>query len=299
MTSRTIADYLKYANLQTAAEAFIRDPDTGFLHAAGQDLANALVEGNKHTSKFTKTQADAFAVHWEVIDQRANTSTGFSGTLFKCKLTDPSQGLVEGQLGISFRSNEFIDDAVRDNLATNTYELKNTGFAWGQMSDMEAWYAELQADSTKIGGKAFSVTGYSLATAFNLMHQGVAQQVVTFNGAGVGKVKQGNLLDALTYFTALRNDPSLVEARLTDSGLTDKYRSIRSHLADKTWTIDQAKLLIFNAYPAGQMSARAQDIFAALDEIDTMIKERARVPRFMQAVPVAMRLRRQDYGTPV
>ena len=39
-----------------------------------------------------------------------------------------------------------------------------------------------------------SVTGYCLgghlATAFNLLHPGAAQQVVTFNGAGVGEVNE-------------------------------------------------------------------------------------------------------------
>ena len=59
---------------------------------------------------------------------------------------------------MSFRSTEFIDDAARDNQATNTFEIKDTGFAWGQIADMEAWYAELKADETKLGNNAFSVT---------------------------------------------------------------------------------------------------------------------------------------------
>ena len=34
----TISDYLKYANLQMAAEAFLRDPDTGSENYSGTKL---------------------------------------------------------------------------------------------------------------------------------------------------------------------------------------------------------------------------------------------------------------------
>jgi hypothetical protein len=49
----TIAEYLKYANLQMAAEAFLNDPDTGAKRYSGTALVDALVVGNKHASKFT------------------------------------------------------------------------------------------------------------------------------------------------------------------------------------------------------------------------------------------------------
>ncbi|MBW8832783.1 MAG: hypothetical protein JF606_25975, partial [Burkholderiales bacterium] len=42
-----------------------------------------------------------------------------------------------------FRSTEFIDDAARDSQATDAMELAKFGFAFGQIRDMEAWYAEL------------------------------------------------------------------------------------------------------------------------------------------------------------
>jgi len=45
---------------------------------------------------------------------------------------------------MSLRSTEFIDDAVRDNMATNALEIRNTGFAWGQLSDLQKWYGELK-----------------------------------------------------------------------------------------------------------------------------------------------------------
>lgn len=37
-----IADYLKYANLQMAAEAFLNDPDTGDKNYSGTALRDAL-----------------------------------------------------------------------------------------------------------------------------------------------------------------------------------------------------------------------------------------------------------------
>ena len=110
MTTPTIADTLKYANLQMAAEAFIRDPVTYVLSGSGTDLIDALKSGNNHASRFTETQAEAFAdpvTGWTVLDQCINTPSGFSCTLFKNNQTD--------ECVISFRSTEFIDDAVNDN----------------------------------------------------------------------------------------------------------------------------------------------------------------------------------------
>ena len=53
MNTPTVTDYLKFANLQMAAEAFIRDEKTKQLASDGELLINALVEGNKHASRFT------------------------------------------------------------------------------------------------------------------------------------------------------------------------------------------------------------------------------------------------------
>jgi hypothetical protein len=126
MTTPTISDYLKYANLQMAAEAFLVDKKEEPL--PDNLLKAALIEGNNHASRFTPTQAADFATHWKVLAQQPNTSTGFSGTLFECIKDDPVTGAKAGELVISFRSTEFIDDAARDNEATNK-EIKDFGFA--------------------------------------------------------------------------------------------------------------------------------------------------------------------------
>ena len=191
------AEYLEYANLQMAAEAFIRNETTGELATTADAIVVALIAGNKRSLKFTRPQAESFADRvkgWTVLDQKANTNTGFSGTLFKNNQT--------GELVLSFRSTEFIDDHARDNKATNDLEIDGTGFALGQIADMEAWYGQLRDAGELPAGAHFSVTGYSLgghlATAFNLLRReegsiGNVDQVVTFNGAGVGKIGNGSL----------------------------------------------------------------------------------------------------------
>jgi hypothetical protein len=82
MSTPTVSDYLKYANLQMAAEAFLvyeSGDDKGKVKA---DIKAALIDGNGHASRFTESEATNFTDQWEVVDQRANTKTGFSGTLF-------------------------------------------------------------------------------------------------------------------------------------------------------------------------------------------------------------------------
>jgi hypothetical protein len=171
------SDYLKYANLQMAAEAFLK---VGNVESYSDDaLVKALVLGNKHNSKFTELQAGDFAAHWKALDQEANTAAGFSGTLFVCILDDPLTGAKTGERVISLRSTEFVDDAARDNEATNTLEVKEFGFAFGQINDMEAWFEKLKGDPAMLPpDQQISVTGYSLgghlATAFNILHGGAA-----------------------------------------------------------------------------------------------------------------------------
>ncbi|SDP94092.1 hypothetical protein SAMN04489708_1587 [Paracidovorax cattleyae] len=55
------------------------------------------------------------------------------------------RGIVKGELVLSFRSTEFADDAARDNQATNTLEIKEKGWAFGQIADMEAWFQTLRS----------------------------------------------------------------------------------------------------------------------------------------------------------
>ncbi|MDO9003436.1 MAG: hypothetical protein Q7V20_08305 [Aquabacterium sp.] len=161
--SPQVNDYLQYANLQMAAEAFLRNGDTKYYQ--GEALGAALVLGNNHASRFIRAQVNEFSSKWDVIEQIENTPTGFSGTLFQNKSTH--------EYVISFRSTEFIDDSVRDNRATHIMEVKEYGFALGQIRDMASWYASLKEEGKIPVGQQISVTGYSLgghlATAFNML----------------------------------------------------------------------------------------------------------------------------------
>ena len=174
----------------------------GFIKIVEKDLTT----GNERTSRFTKTQAEEFAQKWEIVSHIANTGTGFSGTLFRARKTDeegkadPETGIKEGDLVISFRSTEFIDDSARDNQATNSMEISDKGWAFGQIADMEKWVQSLKKAEIIGNGKEVSVTGYSLgghlATVFNILYNYEKsdikfKQTFTFNGVGVGLDNNG------------------------------------------------------------------------------------------------------------
>ena len=201
------ATYLKYATLQMAAEALyeFNSRIPGAVISPGATAAytsiprSFLTDGNNRSSRFTTKQADqVIADGWTVLEHKPNTTTGFSGTLFKNTLT--------GELVLSFRSTEFVDDNVRDSKATNELEVQKFGWAFGQLDDMEQWYASLQ--SRGLIDRPVAVTGYSLgahlATAFTLLRQeqGQSSQIAatyTFNGAGVGDLKPGARLTLGDY----------------------------------------------------------------------------------------------------
>jgi hypothetical protein len=202
--TNNITAYLKYANVQMAAEALYgfnpKLSSTNLIPGSTETypVINPadLIEGNNRSSKFTDIQAAEFAQLWEVVEHKSNTSTGFSGTLFKAKsgisqeLKD-KYNITAGELCLSFRSTEFADDAARDNQATNALEIRPFGWAFGQISDMQDWVNTL-LDTSKINFTApLAVTGYSLgghlAGAFNELYPNLATSTYTFNGAGIGK----------------------------------------------------------------------------------------------------------------
>ncbi len=164
-----VSTYLKYANLQMAAESLfgiLPTDSPGTITAPSSMTLPSLGQGNTRASKFSTVAAEQFlADGWKVVEHKSNTVTGFSGTLFRNDgVSDPSRGLISGALVLSFRSTEFIDDAVRDTQATGDLEIKTGGFAIGQIADMENWFKVLNADPTMRQGKNFAVAGYSQRT---------------------------------------------------------------------------------------------------------------------------------------
>ena len=167
------ATILEFARLQLAAEVLYgfkdaipnwevagRSPSIGNLSFENLIEKDKLESGNDHNSKFTPTDAAEFADNWEMVAHIANTATGFSGSLFRAKKDIPGTDIKRGDLTISFRSTEFVDDATRDSQATNTFEIADRGWAFGQISDMVRWVRLLQERG--LIDRKLNVTGYSL-----------------------------------------------------------------------------------------------------------------------------------------
>lgn len=228
---------LRYAAVQMAAEAdYLGVNDFN----NGNQIAAALLRGNNRSSRFTAVQATEFThaqTGWRVIDHKSNTTTGFSGTLFKSNAT--------GELVLSFRSTEFADDSARDNQATNVLEIKEFGWAFGQISDMKGWYEQLVTTNKIPAGAPITVTGYSLgghlATAFSELFPGAAAATYTFNGAGVGKVTQDNdpatphksLTEVIELFTSLRNNSAEIsEVFRDDTAVQNMYAILKEQFGD-------------------------------------------------------------------
>ncbi|MDB0564241.1 putative Ig domain-containing protein, partial [Ralstonia solanacearum] len=219
-----VQDYLKYINIQMAAEALWENPGNN---------KRILTEGNGHASRFTAVQAEKFiADGWEVVAYQESTATGFSGTLFHNKNTKENV--------ISFRSTEFIDDAARDNEATNALEIKEKGWAFGQIDDMRKWVNSLvDKDAGLIGN--LTVTGYSLgghlAAAFNQLFPGYANATYTFNGAGVGIVKGSEvngLGDVIDQFDRMWKNASGHEISFADEATQKAYLMLRAQYSGQS-----------------------------------------------------------------
>ena len=238
VTIPSLPRLLDYARVQMAAEALYgydcREQDgtgTGKLLSPGAPKSNFAIEtewltdGNGHASRFTAEDAAKFAAEWKVVEHKSNTGSGFSGTLFQRRIDDPVTGGKAGDYVLSLRSTEFIDDAARDSEATNQLEIQEKGWAFGQIDDLEQWYQTSLKD--KIKGAKLDVTGYSLgghlATAFNLMHRADLNggEVVTFNGAGVGRI---GLNDVAAQ--AGQGEPTLL------SKMIDEFHALRTNADD-------------------------------------------------------------------
>jgi pimeloyl-ACP methyl ester carboxylesterase len=286
-------NYLKFANVQLAAEALYglqtETPGSSF---SGDIPVEFLTIGNDHSSKFTSAQAAEFVLDWEVAEHISDTTTGFSGTLFRCLRTDEARGLKAGDLVLSFRSTEFIDDAARDNQATNSMEIKPFGWAFGQIADMKTWVDSLYARGKITGANHLDVTGYSLgghlATAFSMLYPGDADGTYTFNGAGVGRLENGaSLTTVIQQFDALRNPVMDLGSLFNDPAIRSLYESLRTTLRDGGLPTAEQRAAIALITPNTVVVAgitiqplstdpQAQMLIDAFNRVDAIQKEIAR-----------------------
>jgi len=264
---------LKYINLQMASEAFLDQPGS---------LEQLLIAGNGRASSFTDTLATKFVADgWTVVEQQGNTSTGFSGTLFRNTTT--------GELVLSFRSTEFVDDAARDSQQTNQEEISDKGWAFGQIDDMQTWYAHLQ--SSGLIDRPVTVTGYSLgahlATAFTLMRieQGHGADVAatyTFNGAGVGDVAT-TVTASMALFHSLRGNASSLFQTVDGTLLYNQLKALLGNaptvaqLNDAQSTVQLAIAGLSEAAAIGPISAELVLLASAIDRAKSIRVEVDRV----------------------
>jgi Ca2+-binding RTX toxin-like protein len=280
MTINAVSTYLKYANLQMAAEALLEDPES---------FSSQLTTGNNRSSKFTNVIADQFVQDWKVVAYQPNTSTGFSATLFQCLVDDPARGLVKGELALSFRSTEFVDDAVRDNQATNAMEISQYGWAFGQIADMKNWVDGLYTSGKITTDKQLTVTGYSLgghlATAFNMLFPGDANATYTFNGAGVGTTTTSvSLSSTIVQFDQRRGAGNDLSTLFTDADVRNMYTSLRGVLQGGALVTD-SQIAAANALAQGKSQpnvpqtwgTEAKMLLDALNRIRTIQAEAARI----------------------
>ncbi|MCW5263101.1 hypothetical protein D5045_24085 [Verminephrobacter eiseniae] len=231
--SKEIETYLKYANLQMAAEAALASetPRPDGAPEEQQLTTNMLIRGNDRSSRFTAIQAEEFIQDWEVVEQIGNTSTGFSGTLFRARRDAPERGIVKDEMVLSFRSTEFADDAARDNQATNVMEVKEEGWAFGQIADMKAWVESLRSREKIPSAATLTVTGYSLgghlATAFRLLDPTTVIPTYTFNGAGVGTVHEGTSLEQVINDFSTHRKPGANADLFTNQVVLDRYNELK------------------------------------------------------------------------
>jgi len=219
-------DWYEFVMAQMAADSYLdNNDDASFDFNDRDDLVVRLQNGANYYTKIeeqdengplsatrmTAQMANDFVDTWEVIDHLPNTTSGFSATVLRHK--------VSGRYTFSLRSTESKDasdggDVERDSFDGANGQLAFDGFAWGQLRDMENYYQRLRAGTLASGSAAdgaalaaslatdpINVTGYSLgghlAQMFTLMHPHDIEQTVAINGAGFGAIAN---LDPLTEY---------------------------------------------------------------------------------------------------
>jgi len=220
MTTLSAQQIYDYSLQQIAAESFL-DLNLAGQPVPGQELSLAIVlrlgSNNPQNpqniatdselrgkTRMTNQQITDFTTKYEIIAHQADTASGFSGTLFKDRVT--------GTYTLSFRSTEFAEDNkggdwTRDGLGASL-EIGAHGFAIAQLADAEAWFRQLRglrADANGVtsallpNAAALNVTGYSLgghlAGVFTEAHAGDQDiafgQATIFNAPGRGGLPTG------------------------------------------------------------------------------------------------------------
>ena len=248
----TVKTWLQSALLQLGAESYLHnialvsradvidrfkfgfnDPTHSYIGQPGVTSNSPMLPAY---NRMVQSQAENLFDAYDIIDQHANDTTGFSATLYRNKTT--------GEYVLSARSTEFREwvkagDGERDQDGANVKGIVGEGFAFAQLAAMEDYYTHLKngekwsgtawvADTGSIaafathmqGGGKIDLTGYSLAghlaSVFTLMHESEINKTTVFNAAGHGVFESGStdgatILQAVQAFRQALLDPGAID----------------------------------------------------------------------------------------
>lgn len=261
--------WYEFVLAQMAADSYLDDPSESddqaelFDFKRDGDLQVRLRNGANHynhveqqeqdghplsATRMTSRMVQDFIDTWEVIDHLPNTTSGFSATVLKHKVT--------GSYTLSFRSTESKDavdggDVERDSFNGANGQIGFLGFAWGQLRDMENYYRQLKSGTlaagsaddgaalaTALAGGQINITGYSLgshlAQVFTLLHPDAVAHAYTFNGAGIGTIENLDplteygpaILERIDTLNAAMANPSAYVERLDGDAISNIARAL-------------------------------------------------------------------------
>jgi hypothetical protein len=178
----------------------------------GKSLINELQNAD-FNMKFSLVQATEFAANWQVVHHQSDTTSGYSGTLFKYIGNDPNSGFTNGELVFSQRGTAGI---LSDLVVTDLHQITENGLAFRQIVDMYNYWQRLTAASGATVHEAHLV----VADPFTTPHDKLIIESV--------------LLTPFAYWTIEFTDVANAGLGLANiSNLTDiTGHSLGGHLAD-------------------------------------------------------------------
>lgn len=241
VTLNVIKTWLDVAHQQVAAESYLQEINLNApFDLIKDDLEAQLQRGNSPFNpnnpsapadqflRLTSQQAAIFVNRYQIIDQHANDSSGFSATLLFDTATQ--------QYTLALRSTEYKNpsqggDYDRDGFFGADGEINKYGFAFGQSSAMEEYYAGLKRSGRLPLNTPINVVGYSLggnlALVFTELHPAEVNQTYVFNAAGIGQLagvakaqQPQKISEMLTYYLQVLFDPDAADASV---GKNDAY----------------------------------------------------------------------------
>ncbi len=155
-------------------------------------LQSGVLEGD-----FSLTQATDFATHWEIVDHLPNTVSGFSGTVFRRRDSDPVTGLVAGDLVFALRGTEQVG---LDLFQADFNELVNNGLAFRQIIDMYNYWQRLITPAGQLARQAELILAPVGTPGSQIINEGGIEWTIQLNysSIGLGKVDLTDNLVAAT-----------------------------------------------------------------------------------------------------